>query len=354
MKSSLRQTATPQHRSRPRGNDRPRPKAPSSSQHPRRRFLGLAAGAVLPAVSRLAWAQAYPARPVRIVVAFPAGGTHDITARIIGQWLSERTVQSFLIDNRPGANGTIGTQAAANASPDGYTLVLLGNPQAVNVSLYGKLAVNLTRDLVPVAGISRLPMAMVVHPSVPAKTVPEFIAYANANPGKMNMASGGNGNGTHVAGALFMMMSGVKMLHVPYRGGAPAITDLLAGQMQVYFGSMPEILEHIRAGKLRALGVTTATRLAALPEVPTLGEFVSGYEASGWTGLAAPKGTPADVIEKLNREINAGLTDPRIEARFAELGSPPLPLSPANFGRLMAEETEKWAKVIQAANIKPQ
>jgi tripartite-type tricarboxylate transporter receptor subunit TctC len=319
----------------------------------RRQFLHLTAGAVaMPAISRKAWSQTYPSRPVRVVVAFPAGGTHDITARIIGQWLSERTAQSFVIDNRPGANGTIGTQAAASAAPDGYTLVLLGTPQAVNVGLYGKLAVDLTRDLAPVAAISRLPMAMVVHPSVPAKTVPEFIAYANANPGKMNMASGGNGNGTHVAGALFMMMSGIKMLHVPYRGGAPAITDLLAGQMQVYFGSMPEIFGHITAGKLRALGVTTATRLAALPEVPTLSEFVAGYEASGWTGIAAPRGTPADIVERLNREINTGLTDPRIEARFAELGAPPLPLSPADFRKLMAEETEKWGRVIQAANIK--
>jgi tripartite-type tricarboxylate transporter receptor subunit TctC len=319
----------------------------------RRTFLHLAVGAAaLPVASRVARAQAYPSRPVRIVVAFPAGGTHDITARVIGQWLSERTAQSFLIDNRPGANGTIGTQAAANATPDGYTLVLLGTPQAVNMGLYGKLAVNLTRDLAPVAGISRLPLAMVVHPSVPAKTVPEFIAYANANPGKMNMASGGNGNGTHVAGALFMMMSGIKMLHVPYRGGAPAITDLLAGQMQVYFGTMPDILGHIRAGKLRALGVTTATRLAVLPEVPALGEFVAGYEASGWTGLAAPKGTPAEIVEKLNREINAALADPRIEARFAELGSPPLPLSSADFGRLMAEETEKWGMVAKFAGIK--
>jgi tripartite-type tricarboxylate transporter receptor subunit TctC len=319
----------------------------------RRQFLHLTTGAAaMPAVSRMAWSQTYPSRPVRIVVAFPAGGTHDITARIIGQWLSERTAQSFLIDNRPGANGTIGTQAAANAAPDGYTLVLLGTPQAVNVGLYGKLAVNLTRDLAPVAAISRLPLAMVVHPSVPAKTVPEFIAYANANPGKINMASGGIGNGTHVAGALFMMMSGIKMLHVPYRGGAPAITDLLAGQMQVYFGSMPEILGHIRAGKLRALGVTTAARVAALPDVPTLGEFVAGYEASGWTGLGAPKGTPAEIVKKLNREINTGLTDPRIEARFAELGAPPLPLSPGDFRKLVAEETEKWGEVIRAANIK--
>jgi tripartite-type tricarboxylate transporter receptor subunit TctC len=319
----------------------------------RRQFLRVGASAVaIIAISRKARSQTYPSRPVRIVVAFPAGGTHDITARIIGQWLSERTAQPFLIDNRPGANGTIGTQAAANAAPDGYTLVLLGTPQAVNVGLYGKLAVNLTRDLVPVAGISRLPMAMVVHPSVPAKTVPEFIAYASANPGKMNMASGGNGNGTHVAGALFMMMSGIKMLHVPYRGGTPAITDLLAGQMQVYFGSMPEILEHIRAGKLRALGVTTASRLAALPEVPTVGEFVARYEASGWTGLGAPKGTPVEFVEKLNREINAGLADPRIEARFADLGAPPLPLSPTNFGQLIEEEMEKWGKVIRAAGIK--
>jgi tripartite-type tricarboxylate transporter receptor subunit TctC len=320
---------------------------------PRRQFLRIGAGAAaMSAISRKGWPQTYPSRPVRIVVGYPAGGTQDIVARIIGQWLSERMGQTFLIDNRPGANGTIGAQAVANAVPDGYTLLLVGSPNAVNATYYDKLAFNLARDIVSVASIARTPLIMVVHPSIPSRTVPEFIAYAKANPEKINMASGGNGNTTHVAGELFKMMTGIKMLHVPYRGGAPAISDLLAGQMQVYFGSMPELIEHIRANKLRALAVTTTTRVPLLPDIPILGEIVAGYEASGWTGVGAPKGTPIDVVEKLNLEINAALADPNLKARLADLGGTVLAGSPADFGRLIADETEKWGKVIRAANIK--
>ena len=322
---------------------------------PRRRFLHLAAGAAaLPAVSHIARAQAFPSRPVRIVVGFPAGGAQDIGARVIGQWLSERLGQSFLIDNRPGANGNIGAQGVVNAAPDGYTLLVVGAPNAINATFYSNLAFNLTRDIMPVAGISRTPLVMVVHPSVPATTVPEFIAHAKANPGAINMASGGNGNVTHLAGELFKMIAGTKMIHIPYRGGALATTDLIAGQMQLYFAPVQESIEHIRAGKLRALAVATATRLPALPGIPTVGEFLPGYEASGWNGIGAPRGTPADIIERLNREINAGLAQPAIKARFDDLGAPLLPLSPAEFGKLIAEDTEKWGKVIRAANIKPE
>ncbi len=322
---------------------------------PRRRFLHLAAGAAaLPAVSHIARAQAFPSRPVRIVVGFPAGGAQDIGARVIGQWLSERLGQSFLIDNRPGANGNIGAQGVVNAAPDGYTLLVVGAPNAINATFYSNLAFNLTRDIMPVAGISRTPLVMVVHPSVPATTVPEFIAHAKANPDQINMASGGNGNVTHLAGELFKMIAGTKMIHIPYRGGALATTDLIAGQMQLYFAPVQESIEHIRAGKLRALAVATATRLPALPGIPTVGEFLPGYEASGWNGIGAPRGTPADIIERLNREINAGLAQPAIKARFDDLGAPLLPLSPAEFGKLIAEDTEKWGKVIRAANIKPE
>ncbi len=322
---------------------------------PRRRFLHLAAGAAaLPAVSHIARAQAFPSRPVRIVVGFPAGGAQDIGARVIGQWLSERLGQSFLIDNRPGANGNIGAQGVVNAAPDGYTLLVVGAPNAINATFYSNLAFNLTRDIMPVAGISRTPLVMVVHPSVPATTVPEFIAHAKANPDQINMASGGNGNVTHLAGELFKMIAGTKMIHIPYRGGALATTDLIAGQMQLYFAPVQESIEHIRAGKLRALAVATATRLPALPGIPTVGEFLPGYEASGWNGIVAPRGTPADIIERLNREINAGLAQPAIKARFDDLGAPLLPLSPAEFGKLIAEDTEKWGKVIRAANIKPE
>ncbi len=322
---------------------------------PRRRFLHLAAGAAaLPAVSHIARAQAFPSRPVRIVVGFPAGGAQDIGARVIGQWLSERLGQSFLIDNRPGANGNIGAQGVVNAAPDGYTLLVVGAPNAINATFYSNLAFNLTRDIMPVAGISRTPLVMVVHPSVPATTVPEFIAHAKANPDQINMASGGNGNVTHLAGELFKMIAGTKMIHIPYRGGALATTDLIAGQMQLYFAPVQESIEHIRAGKLRALAVATSTRLPALPGIPTVGEFLPGYEASGWNGIGAPRGTPADIIERLNREINAGLAQPAIKARFDDLGAPLLPLSPAEFGKLIAEDTEKWGKVIRAANIKPE
>jgi len=322
---------------------------------PRRRFLHLAAGAAaLPAVSHIARAQAFPSRPVRIVVGFPAGGAQDIGARVIGQWLSERLGQSFLIDNRPGANGNIGAQGVVNAAPDGYTLLVVGAPNAINATFYSNLAFNLTRDIMPVAGISRTPLVMVVHPSVPATTVPEFIAHAKANPDQINMASGGNGNVTHLAGELFKMIAGTKMIHIPYRGGALATTDLIAGQMQLYFAPVQESIEHIRAGKLRALAVATATRLPALPGIPTVGEFLPGYEASGWNGIVAPRGTPADIIERLNREINAGLAQPAIKARFDDLGAPLLPLSPAEFGKLIAEDTEKWGKVIRTANIEPE
>ena len=322
---------------------------------PRRRFLHLAAGAAaLPAVSHIARAQAFPSRPVRIVVGFPAGGAQDIGARVIGQWLSERLGQSFLIDNRPGANGNIGAQGVVNAAPDGYTLLVVGAPNAINATFYSNLAFNLTRDIMPVAGISRTPLVMVVHPSVPATTVPEFIAHAKANPDQINMASGGNGNVTHLAGELFKMIAGTKMIHIPYRGGALATTDLIAGQMQLYFAPVQESIEHIRAGKLRALAVATSTRLPALPGIPTVGEFLPGYEASGWNGIGAPRGTPADIIERLNREINAGLAQPAIKARFDDLGAPLLPLSPAEFGKLIAEDTEKWGKVIRAAKIKPE
>ena len=319
----------------------------------RRHVLRLAAGAAaLPAVSRMAWAEIYPSRPVRMVAPFAAGGGADILARLIGQWLSERLGQPFVIENRPGAAGNIGTEAVVKSLPDGYTMLLAGSPNTINATLYDKLNFNFIRDIAPVAGIVRFPFVMAVHPSVLAKTVPEFIAHAKANAGKLNMASGGIGATPHVAGELFQMMTGVRMIHVPYRGAGPALTDLLAGQVQVYFANTIASIEYIRAGKLRALAVTTATRSEALPDIPTVGEFVPGYEASGWSGIGAPKGTPAEIVEKLNREINAGLADPRMKARLADLGGEVLSLSPADFSKLIAEETEKWAKVIRAANIK--
>jgi tripartite-type tricarboxylate transporter receptor subunit TctC len=321
---------------------------------PRRNFLHLAAGAAaLPAVSRFAWAQAYPTRPVRIVVTFPAGSTSDILARPMAQWLQERLGQPFVVDNRPGAGGTIGTEAVVRASPDGYTLLLISGAHTVNATLYDKLSFNFIRDIVPVAGISRETGLMVVNPSVPAKTVPEFIAYAKANPGKINMASAGIGASTHVAGELFKMMTGVNMVHVPYRGSPPALTDLLGGQVHVYFGPIAGSIEYVRAGTLRALAVTTAKRSEALPDLPTVGEFVPGYEASAVWGVGAPRNTPAEIVDKLNKEINAGLADPKVKARL-ELGGTALPGSPADFGKLIAEETEKWAKVVKFANIKPE
>jgi tripartite-type tricarboxylate transporter receptor subunit TctC len=321
----------------------------------RRHVLRLAAGAAaLPAVSRMAWAEIYPSRPVRMVAPFAAGGGADILARLIGQWLSERLGQPFVIENRPGAAGNIGTEAVVKSLPDGYTMLLAGSPNTINATLYDKLNFNFIRDIAPVAGIVRFPFVMAVHPSVLAKTVPEFIAHAKANAGKLNMASGGIGATPHVAGELFQMMTGVRMIHVPYRGAGPALTDLLAGQVQVYFANTIASIEYIRAGKLRALAVTTATRSEALPDIPTVGEFVPGYEASGWSGIGAPKGTPAEIVEKLNKEINAGLADRKLNARFADLGGDVLALSPADFGKFIADETEKWAKVIKFAGIKPE
>jgi tripartite-type tricarboxylate transporter receptor subunit TctC len=353
MKSSLRHTATPQHRSRPRGNDRPHPKTPSAGKHPRRRFLGLAAGAAaLPAVSRIAWAQVYPTRPVRIVVGFPAGGFGDISARLLGQWLSERLSQQFVIENRAGAGGNIGTEVVVRAPPDGYTLLLINTSNASNRTLYDKLNYNFVRDIAPVAGIVRVPHVMEVNPSFPAKTVSEFIAYAKANPAKINMASGGNGNPSHLTGELFKMMAGVAMVHVPYRGGAPAAADLIGGQVQVLFDPMPSSIGYIKGGQLRALAVTSKARSEALPGIATVAEFVPGYEASQWTGIGVPRNTPANIVDRLNTEINAGLADPKLKARLTDLGGTVLPGSPADFARLIADDTEKWAKVIRAANIK--
>jgi tripartite-type tricarboxylate transporter receptor subunit TctC len=322
---------------------------------PRRKFLHLAAGAAaLPAVSRIAWAQAYPSRPVRLIVPAPAGGSFDITARLTGQWLSERLGQPFVIENRPGAGTNIGTEAVVRAPADGYTLLLVGTASAINATLFEKLSYNFLRDIAPVAGIIREPNVMVLNPSVPAKTVPDFIAYAKAHPRKINMASSGNGTSPHMAGELFRIMTGVDMNHVPYRGAAPALTDLLAGQVHVMFPTMPSSIEYVRAGKLHALAVTTAMRSDAFPEIPTIGDFVPGYESSAWLGLGTPKSTPAEIIDKLNREINAGLADPKIKMRLADLGGMVLPGSPADFGKFIAAETEKWGKVIRAANIKPE
>ena len=319
----------------------------------RRRFLCSAGAIALACVPRLAWAQSYPTRPVRVIVPYAAGGSPDILGRMIGQWLSERLGQPFIVENRPGGGSNIGTEAVVNAAPDGYTLLMIAPANAINASLYDKLNFNFIRDIAPVAGIIRVANVMEVHPSVPAHSVPEFIAYAKANPGKINMASGGNGTANHVSGELFKMMTGVDMVHVPYRGAAPAITDLLAGQVEVNFGAMPASIEHIRAGKLRALAVTTATRSEALPDIPTVGEFVPGYEASSWWGVGAPKNTPADIVATLNKEINAGLADPKIKARLADLGGTVIAGSPADFGKLIADETEKWAKVVKFSGAKP-
>jgi tripartite-type tricarboxylate transporter receptor subunit TctC len=320
---------------------------------PRRQFLRMIAGtAALPTVSRKAWSQTYPLRPVHLIIGYPAGGANDIIGRLIGQWLSERLGQQFIIENRAGAAGNIGTEAVVRSPADGYTLLLAGSFNAINATLYDKLNFNFIRDIAPVAGILRSTFVMLVNPAFPAQTVPEFIAYAKANPGKINMASAGSGNLTHVAGELFKAMAGVNMLHVPYRGGAPAMTDLLGGQVQVYFGAISESIEYIRAGRLRALAVATATRSQALPDIPTLGEFVPRYEASGWQGIGAPKNTPIDIIDKLNKDVNACLADPKLKARLADLGSTPLAGSPADFGKFIADETGKWAKVIKFAGIK--
>jgi tripartite-type tricarboxylate transporter receptor subunit TctC len=326
---------------------------PSLDQHPRRRFLGLAAGAAaLPALSRIARAQAYPTRPVRLIVSVAPGGPTDILARLMGQWLSERLGQQFVIENRPGAGGNIGTEAVVRAAPDGYTLLMVTTSSAINATLYDKLNFNFVRDIALVASIISAPNVMVVHPSFPVKTIPEFIAYAKANPGKISFASAGTGSSLHLAGELFKMMAGVNMVHVPYRGGAPALTDLLGGQVQVMFDPTLSMVEPIRAGKLRALAVTTATRSPASPDIPTVGEFVPGYEVSGWQGIGAPKNTPSEIVDRLNKEVNAGLADPKIKARFSDLGGTVLTGSPADFGKLIADETEKWGKVIHAANIK--
>jgi tripartite-type tricarboxylate transporter receptor subunit TctC len=320
---------------------------------PRRTFLHLAASAAaLPAVSRFAWTQAYPTRPVRMVAPFAAGGIADILARLIGQWLSERLGQPFVIENRPGAAGNIGTEAVVKSPPDGYTLLLASTPNTINPTLYDKLNFNFIRDIAPVATISRNTIVMVVHPSMPAKTVPAFIAYAKANSGKINMASAGSGSTSHVSGELFKMMTGVNLVHVPYRGAGPVLVDLLAGVVQVYFSPTPPAIEYIKAGKLRALAVTTGSRSEALPDIPTVGEFVLGYEASGWSGIGSPKSTPTEVIDKLNREINTALADPKIKAQLADLGSLALAGSPADFGKLIADETEKWAKVVKFVGIK--
>jgi tripartite-type tricarboxylate transporter receptor subunit TctC len=321
---------------------------------PRRKFLHLVTGAAaLPAVSRFAWAQAYPTRSVRLIVPVAPAGASDITARLIGQWLSERLGQQFVIDNRPGGGTNIGTEAVVRAPADGYTLLMVGSYNATNAAFYDKLNFNFIRDIAPVASIIVVPNLMVVNPSVPAKTVPELIAYAKANPRKLTMGSSGTGGVPHVAGELFKIMTGVDMVHVPYRGGGPALTDLIAGQVQVYFATTVSSIEYIRAGRLRALAVTAATRSDALPDIPTVGEFVPGYEASTWYGVGAPKATPAEIVDKLNKEINAGLADSKIKARLADLGGDVLALSPADFGGLIAYETEKWGKVIRAANIKP-
>jgi tripartite-type tricarboxylate transporter receptor subunit TctC len=320
---------------------------------PRRNFLHLAAGAAaLPAVSRIVWAQAYPTRPVRIVVGVAPGGTNDIVARLMGQWVSERLGQQFVIDNRPGGGTNIATEMVVRAPPDGYTLLFVSAASAVNATFYDKLNYNFIRDIAPVASIIRTPFVMAVNPTVPAKTVPEFIAYAKTSPGKINYASGGTGTSTHLTGELFKMMAGVDMVHVPYRGGGPAFNDLLAGQVQVMFPGTVSSIGYIRAGRLRALAVTAATRSDALPDVPTVDEFVPGYEASNWFGVGAPKATPAEIVEKLNKEVNAGLADPKIKARFVDLGGTVLAGSPADFGKLIAEETEKWGKVVKFTGIK--
>jgi len=319
----------------------------------RRNFLHLTAGAAaLPALSRLASAQSYPSRPVRIIVPFAPGGSTDITARLIGQWLSERLGRQFLTENRPGAGSNIGTEVVVNAPPDGHTLLLVGASSAINVTLYEKLNFNFLRDIAPIAGILSVPFIMAVGPSFPAKTVSEFLAYAKGNPGKVSMASGGNGTAGHLSAELFKMMAGVSMVHVPYRGEALAINDLLGGQVQVMFATMPASIEHIKAGKLRSLAVTSPNRLDALPNVPTVGDFLPGYETSAWQGVGAPKNTPPEIITKLNNEINTGLADSKLKMRLADLGGTAIAGSPADFGKFIADESEKWGKVIRAANIK--
>ncbi len=320
---------------------------------PRRRFLQLACGAAaLPALPRAALAQAYPARPVRLMVGFAAGQAIDILARLIGQSVSERLGQQFIVENRPGAGGNIAVDVVVRAPPDGYTLLVIGANNAINSTLYEKLTFDFARDIVPVASIYRVTQVMVVNPSFPAKTIPEFIAYAKANPGKINFASASTGSVAHVTGELFKMMTGINMQHVPYRGAPPALTDLIAGQVDVMFDNLPSSIEHIRAGRLRPLGVSSKARWDGLPDVPTIGDTVPGFETSAWAGIGAPKGTPADVIEKLNKEIAAGLADPKIKARILELGGTPLTSSPAEFGKLIADESAKWGKVVKFSGAK--
>jgi tripartite-type tricarboxylate transporter receptor subunit TctC len=320
---------------------------------PRRQFLHLAALAIgIPAISRTAAAQTYPVRPVRIFVGFAAGGAPDIAARLMAQWLSERLGQQFIIENRPGAGGNIATEAVVEASADGYTLLQAGLQNAVNATLYTKLKYNFIRDMAPVASINHENYCMEVHPSFPAKTVPEFIAYAKANPGKLNMASPGNGTGPHMAGELFKIMAGVDMVHIPYRGSPPALTDLLAGQVQMMFSPMSSSIEYVRGGRLRALAVTSAARSEALPDVPAVAEFVPGFQASGWFGICSPAKTPEGIIDKLNAEINAGLADAKLQARFADLGAMAFAGSPSDFARHIAAETEKWGKVVRAAGLR--
>jgi tripartite-type tricarboxylate transporter receptor subunit TctC len=322
---------------------------------PRRTFLRLAAAAAaLPALPRSARAQAYPTRPVRIIAAFAAGGGVDITARLIGQWLSDRLGASFVTENRPGAGGNIGTEVVVNAPADGYTLLLATLPNAVNAALYEKLNFDFVRDIAPVAGIIRVPMIVLLNPAVPAATLTEFIAYAKANPGKINMASAGTGSANHMAGELFNAMAGTRLTHVPYRGQGPALGDLLGGQVQAMFATTPGIPDYVRTGKLRALAVTTAVRASVLPELPPVADVVPGYEASQWYGIGAPRDTPAAIVDKLNAEINAGLADAAFKARLADIGGEPLPGSPSDFGKLIAEETVKWAKVVKLAAMKPE
>jgi tripartite-type tricarboxylate transporter receptor subunit TctC len=318
----------------------------------RRTFLSFAASAV--ALPHMARAQTYPTRPVRIIVGFGAGSGADIVARLMAQWLEDRLGRPFITEIRTGAGSNIAAQSAVNATPDGYTLLLATSANATGATYYDNLNFNFIRDITPVAGINRIPFVIVVNPSFPAKTIGELIDYAKANPGKLNMASAGNGTLSHTSGELLKMMAGINMLHVPYRGGAPAITDVLGGQVQVYFSAMPEPIEYIKTGKLRALAVTTANRADALPDIPSLGDFIPGYETSAWQGIGAPKNTPTEIIDKLNREINAALADASFKARLADFGSTAIPGSPADFGKLVADDTEKWRKVIRAANIKAQ